>query len=450
MSSTILFLEIDTESEWAVASIGPAYLAAYLRQHGHLVEGIRIPVHEGFPFLQAEIEARKPDLLALSLTSRQWHRGKQLMNALRDVCTIPVIAGGLHPTFSPEEVLAEPGFDFICLGEGEEALLELVEALQSGVSPLPPIRNIWAKGKERPELRPSFEQVDELPFAARDLLDEPNGVAHISTQRGCPFPCTYCAARQFHELYGGLGNLGNYGRRRSHENVFAELEDIRKKLSLHYVIFLDDTFTIRQGWVKKFCQEYKERFRVPFSLHARADTVTESLLQDLAGAGCAQITYGIESGSPRLRREVMKRAMTDETMIEAVTLTKKCGIRATTNFMLGLPDETAEDMELTFELLEKLKPDDFYFFIFYPFPGTHLYQYCLEKNYLPENYLELPVNHHQSILTMPQLSKEAIEAAYERFIQVREKHFLNRFHKQLSSDQLEEVKHSLRKTAMLG
>src|SRR6266508_2847879 len=155
----VVFLEVDTERAWAVASIGPG------------------------------------------------------------------VSGGLHPTFSPEAVLDAPGFDYVCLGEGEEATLELVEALASG-SATDRIANLWKRGAGRPRLRPPFEPLDALPFVARDLLDEPPGTVHMATQRGCPFPCTYCAARIYRDLYEGVGR---YGSRRSHENVLAELRALRER-----------------------------------------------------------------------------------------------------------------------------------------------------------------------------------------------------------------------------
>src|SRR5690606_6246500 len=111
---------------------------------------------------------------------------------------------------------------------------------------------------------------------ARDLLDEPAGTVHMTTQRGCPVPCTYCAARMYNELYEGTG--ADYGRRRSHASVLGELEGLRDAGKLSYVIFLDDTFTINHPWVREFCTIYRDRLRTPFCLHARVETVSEKLL----------------------------------------------------------------------------------------------------------------------------------------------------------------------------
>jgi anaerobic magnesium-protoporphyrin IX monomethyl ester cyclase len=262
---------------------------------------------------------------------------------------VPVVAGGLHPTFSGEEVLASPGFDYVCLGEGEEPMADLVAALERGERPR--VANIWARGGPRPLLRKPLEPLDALPFMARDLLDERWGVIHMTTQRGCPFPCTYCAARTYEDLYEGTGD---YGRRRSHASVLAELEAIG---SFNYIIFLDDTFTIHHPWVQAFCDVYGARWRVPFSLHARVETVDRNLLARLASAGCRHIVYGVESGSERVRREVMHRPVTNARFKDVFRWTKEAGILVTANYMLGLPGETKDDLERTLALHDLSRED---------------------------------------------------------------------------------------------
>ena len=407
----MLFLEVDTERSWAVASIGPAFLASYLRGHGHSVTLLRAPLDMSDEEVERRLRSEAPDLLALSLTTRQWQRARRLVARFED---LPVVAGGLHPTFSPEAVLAAPGFDHVCLGEGEEALLELCDG-----APPDGIANLWVRGGERPPMRPPFEPIDALPFAARDLLDEPPGTIHMTTQRGCPFPCTYCAARIYSELYSGFGT---YGRRRSVASVIEEL----RGLAPGYVIFLDDTFTINHRWVKDFCAVYGAEIGAPFSLHARVETVTPALLEMLAGAGCAQITYGVESGSERVRREVMKRPVTNERIAQVFDWTREAGILLTANFMLGLPGETRADLRMTLDLAEALRVVDFGYFVFYPYPGTALFRVCLEEGYLPADHSEREANHRESILRLPDLTQEDIGECYDAFTALRERLYAER------------------------
>lgn len=428
----VLFVEVDTERSWAVASIGPAFLAAYLRAHGHEAHFLRATLDMSSDEVIARIIQVDPDLLGFSLTTRQWLAARALVQEIRSRLDVPVVAGGLHPTFAPEEVLASPGFDFVCLGEGEAPLLDLVSALTSARQrsavdcrlALQPIANIWVKDGARPPLRTPFDPLDQLPFMARDMLDEHRGVVHMATQRGCPFPCTYCAARMYNQLYEGTGE---YGRRRSHRNVLDELHGIAAEGNLAYVIFLDDTFTIHHPWVREFCALYREELRVPFCLHARVETVNERLLGILADAGCKQITYGVESGSERVRREVMQRPVTNQRFRDVFRWTREAGIAVTANYMLGLPGERRDDLEQTIELAEELGVLDFGYFVFYPYPGTQLFLECRDKGYLPADYLERPANHRESILELPGLTRDDIAEYYDRFTALRRRLYLDRF-----------------------
>ena len=412
----VLFLELDTESEWAVASLGPSFLAAYLRQHGHEAAFLRVAADREIAELADEIRAEAPGLIGVSLTTRQWLRAQQVLGGLRRISNIPVIAGGLHPTFSPEEVLRQDGIDYVCLGEGEAALLDLVNAMEAGT--IGEIPNIWAKGGTRPKLRNPIEPLDSIPFAARDMLDERWGVRHISTQRGCPFPCTYCAARMYDQLYD-TPDTTSYGRRRSHGNVLAEIAALRAEGPLNYIIFLDDTFTIHHPWVREFCKIFKREVGVRFSLHARVETVNETMLHELAEAGCWHIVYGVESGSERVRREIMKRSATNQRFRDVFRWTKAAGIMATANYIIGTPGETRAEMQETIALHHELQPVDFGFFVFYPYPGTELFQVCKSKGYLPEDYLTRPANHRQSILNLPNVTPQDIDEVFEQWTQIR-------------------------------
>ena len=421
----ILFLEIDTESDWALASVGPAFLAAFIRRRGHEAIFLRAGLDMATGDIVEQVALARPHLIGVSLTTRQWQRARRIIAELRNVLDIPVVAGGLHPTFSAEEVLAHPGIDYACLGEGEAPLLDLIGAIEAGRPPVDrEIDNIWVSGGQRPAMRPPLEPIDDLPFMARDLLDEHHGVVHMATQRGCPFPCTYCGARMFNELYAGNGT---YGRRRSHDSVIAEMRHLREAGPLSYVIFLDDTFTINHPWVTEFCQVYGGELAVPFSLHARVETVNEKMVHALAAAGCRHIVYGVESGSGRVRREIMKRSATNQRFIDVFRWTREAGIMVTANYILGIPGETRAEMQQTIDLHHALKPDDFGYFVFYPYPGTALFGVCRDQGYLPADYLDRVANHRESILTLPGLTQADIAEFYDRWTEIRVADTLRRY-----------------------
>ena len=443
----VLFLEIDTERTWALASIGPAFIGSFIRQHGHEARLLRIAPDCEPEGIIADIEKESPDILALSLTTRQWLRACDIVRDIRNTLDIPVIAGGLHPTFAPESVLAAEGFDYVCLGEGEHAMVDLLSVLENGGRVEPDqIPNIWVKGASKPGLRSPIDSLDAIPFMARDLLNEQHGVIHMCTQRGCPFPCTYCSAKAFQDLYNGR----YYRRRRTHRNVMEELFEIQKNGSLNYVIFLDDTFTIQKDWVHEFCRIYGREVGVGFSIHARVETVDPEMLKELAKAGCRHIVYGVESGSFRVRRDIMKRPVENQRIVDVFHWTKDAGILATANYMLGLPGETAEDIEQTLTLNEELEPNDFGYFVFYPYPGTQLFEVCRARGFLPENYLKLPANNSHSILNLPNLKQSDIDGYYERFTVAREQLYMKQYGNGMEESQKTFVSASIVESAALG
>jgi radical SAM superfamily enzyme YgiQ (UPF0313 family) len=356
---------------------------------------------------------------------------------------IPIIAGGLHPTFAAFSVLESGAFDYVCVGEGEKAVCDMLSCMGKGEDIRTAcIPNLWMKGSGPPKLHPPVS-VDSLPFMARDLLDEIEGVIHISAMRGCPFSCTYCAG-------GAIGYLFDnrtYVRKRSVNNVIHELQHIRENGPIYYVIFLDDTFTIHQEWLKEFCIAYGREIGAGFSINARADTVNPDIITMLAQAGCKHIVYGVESGSRHVREEILNRPGDNKQFVDAFRWTREAGIMATANYMIGIPGETHEDIGETLALNEEIAPDDFGYFIFYPYPGTPLFNVCREKCFLPENYLDLPANNRQSILTLPDLAKDEIEHYYNVFKAMREKNYLRRYGGSLNDAQKTAAIKSLRESA---
>lgn len=404
----ITFLEIDTAQPWGLASFGPACLAAYLRSHDHQATLLRVgPDQEASAVIDQLVE-QAPDMIGLSLTTPQWPRAKQIVSAIRRALDIPVIAGGSHPSFAPDVVLAADGFDYVCIGEGEQALGELLSSHGEGTIQ---VANIQRRGGPPPELRPALAVHDDQPLPARDLLDEHHGVVHLLTQRGCPYACRFCAAGAWSKLYGG----GTVVRRRSVEGVIDELMRLCEAGPMHYVVFIDDTFTLNPAWLEAFCRAYGHGLDVGFSINARPETVSPRTLGQLAEAGCRHVVYGVESGSDRIRRLIMGRQVSERQVLDAVGWTKQAGMMVTTNYMIGLPDETWRDIEQTLELNEQLDPDDLACFVFYPYPGTDLFDSCRSRGYLPHDWHQRSVGEGESILTLPELGPDAIKAAYGLF-----------------------------------
>ncbi|MBI9082841.1 MAG: B12-binding domain-containing radical SAM protein [Desulfobacterales bacterium] len=443
----VLFLEIDTEQQWALTSLGPACLGAWIRRHGHQAAMLRVGVDQGAAVVVAQIKAMAPDLLALSLTTRQWLRARSLVGQIRQVLDIPVIAGGHHPTFAPETVLDAAGFDYVCIGEGEAALLAVLAALGTRQRIVPgTMANIAVARAHSPALGPLLDPLERLPFMARDLMAEPEGVVHLLTQRGCPFACTYCSAAALARRY----RPQHYHRRRSVNHVMAELAAVERQGPINYVVFLDDTFTTDEKWVLDFCRRYGDAVGAGFSINARVETVGAAMLDALAEAGCRHVIYGVESGSEKIRRQVLNRKIDNQRIIEAFDLTRTAGMLVTANYMLGIPGETPTDIEATLALNEILSPHDFGYFVFYPYPGTLLFETCQHCGYLPEDQYQRPACHRRSILTLPEITDDDIAYYHDRFTAARERAYLKRFGQEFDNEQTARVKAHYRKAATTG
>ena len=143
------------------------------------------------------------------------------------------------------------------------------------------------------------------------------------------------------------------------------------------------------------------------------------MLHALAAAGCRHIVYGVESGSERVRRDIMKRSATNQRFRDVFRWTREAGIMATANYMMGTPGESVAEMEETLALHRELRPTDFGYFVFYPYPGTVLFQECLAKGYLPEDWRDRPALHSRSILRLPGVTQEEIAAMYARWTEER-------------------------------
>ena len=337
----ILFLEIETEKTWALASVGPAFIASYIRGHGHGASLLRVKPDQEIHDIIDDIEKESPHILGFSLTTRQWLRAVNVAREIREQYGYPDHRRRIFTQpLPPSSVLESGAFDYVCIGEGEKAVCDMLSYMGKGED----IRtaeffNIWGRGSGPPKLHPPVS-VDSLPFMARDLLDEIEGVIHISAMRGCPFPCTFCAGGAIGRLYENR----EYVRRRSVNNVLMELHYIRENGPIHYVIFLDDTFTIHKGWLEEFCRVYGREIGAGFSINARADTVNPDIITMLAQAGCKHIVYGVESGSKRVREEILNRPGDNKPFVDAFRWTREAGIMATANYMIGIPGETHEDI----------------------------------------------------------------------------------------------------------
>jgi anaerobic magnesium-protoporphyrin IX monomethyl ester cyclase len=265
------------------------------------------------------------------------------------------VFGGPHPTACPE-IIEEEGVDCVCIGEGEYAMLELVQNL-SFSKPVANIRNLWVKENGnvfKNPLRLLISDLDILPFVDRELFRnqrffDPEKM-HVLAGRGCPYSCSYCCHSYYNRIYkGGVSKT----RKRGVKNVIEEIRLFKSRFPLKFVIFEDDIFVLPVEWLEEFTFQYKKDVGVPFFCYLRPNTVNHKVVGLLKSAGCHSVSMGIETAEDNLRNAILKRNMTKEQIIGAARLIKEYKIRLKVSNIIGIPgtflDADLETIKLNIE-----------------------------------------------------------------------------------------------------
>jgi len=333
----------------------------------------------------------RPDLIAVTLVEDTFELGMSLLEAVRDY-DVPVIAGGVYVTFSREEVISNENVDIICVGEGERALVELCERLSNGED-YSDIKNLWVKMNGRIVKNPlrTLTDINELPFIDYDIFERKrlyrpmhgkiHTMIHVEIDRGCPYDCTYCEAPHLRMFFKKEG-CGTYYRRKNIDRVIKEISHLKRKYSPDYVNFNSETFLARPvSELQEFAERYKE-IGLPFWCQSRPETVTKEKIKILKHMGCQNLQFGIEHGNEEFREKILHRKCSNKKMLEAFRIVEKYEIDYTVNNIIGFPDETRELIFDTINFNRQIYPVTINCYMFTPYKGTRLYQYCIEKGYL--------------------------------------------------------------------
>lgn len=301
-----------------------------------------------------------PDLLSFPAYTGTHHISFRLARYIRRYVRILTIFGGPHVTLFPEESIKEDCVDIICRGEGEEALTELLDALENKRD-YSQIKNLWIKkdGKIiRNEIRPLIQNLDTLPLPDRSqylkypiIRDLP--LKKFITGYGCPFQCSFCYNAMFlKEVYKGKGN---YLRKKSVDRVFLEIKEVQKVSIIKRIHFHDDNFSFYKEWFKEFCERYPKEIGLPWSCAVRVDNMlNEEVVQIMKKAGCVGVSYGLETYNEKVRNEILNKHLKNEDFEKASKLFKKYNIKHIASTMLNLPGETIKDIFKTLHYLRKL------------------------------------------------------------------------------------------------
>lgn len=339
--------------------------------------------------LVARVQAYDPGVIGFSVMTQQYAWAVEAATVLREACPeIPTVVGGVHCTMVPDQVTSEGHFDVVAVGEGELAFRELVDRLERGedVRSTPNMR-FPARSRFNRNLTPIVNPVDSFPdlaeiapndyelFDMERIVASKNGWFGVLTSRGCPYKCTYCFNKEIVDRYvedGAAKGAKDYLRHYPVPRIMEELKGLVTRYpEINTLLLDDDLFTLNRTFVRDFCEAYKASgIGRPFVLNAHVQVFDDEMAFMLADAGCRIVKYGLESGSPRLRKEVLWRYMKNETMKTAFWAAQNYGIHTSAFVMFGLPTETREEIMETLQLCAEIGMGRFRWALFFPFPGT--------------------------------------------------------------------------------
>ncbi len=360
--------------------LGICYIAAYLESKGY--EDITLIDFNLFDYdyyvsNYLEEIPLDADVYGIYCMTPQYRWLKEISEYLSVSANAVIVAGGPHPTNMSEAVLAECPVNHVVIGDGEEAMYQIV----SKVHKLD-LDKMWR-----------VSNLDELPFPNRDIKGAPldrykrtlqgNKAIHLVTLRGCPYSCGFC----------DRVSVGRDFRFRSVENVMEEVDSLMQKYdwATNYVIY-DDVFTMKPSRVLSFCKEFVKR-GINWRCWSRTDLVSKDLLKIMRDSGLTSITFGVESGDDVVLMRASKRT-TSKDNEKALLTAKELGISVRCSLMYGLPGECKRSIDNTIKLIEKTQPDEWNLAILAPVPGSPIWDnpkvhgIIFDKEWLKLQYYE--------------------------------------------------------------
>jgi len=385
--------------------MGLVAIAAWLKQkrnaHVSIIDARKERI--GPEEVAGRVSALSPDAVGIGALSAEAGDAREVAAAIkRRMTDVPVLMGGPHASTSPTDVMADPNVDFAVVGEGEETVRELLDAIDAADTSKP-IEGVWGRYNKEVLFGGPRELLDvnTLPAPAWDLLPienyfQPGRNTHdtvpasfrclqVMTSRGCPFRCIYC-----HELFGRTF------RPRSADRVLSEARDLKERFSLGAIEICDDIFNLAMDRAKEILRGLISLgIAISFPNGIRADRVDNEMLDLMEAAGTRRVTFAIESASDRVQK-VIRKGLDLKKAHEAIAAASKKRFLSTGFFIFGFPDETAAEMEETLQFACNSELHIASFFYLTPFPGTRAAQIAREKGIdldcLPRDYSTLYAN----------------------------------------------------------
>ncbi|MFH1507442.1 MAG: radical SAM protein [Candidatus Omnitrophota bacterium] len=388
-------------------NLGIEYLSATLKKRGIQTKLFFDPVlfsESGFlsnrflgklfsfqKYLLREIINYKPDLVCFSVVTDNYPWAIRWAREIKYSLGTLIIFGGIHPTALPERVLNEPFVDYVCIGEGDIALAELAAAMKEKM-PVTRIKNIWTKNDSliiKNEVRPLIPNLDDLPFPDKDLYYLSASIFRegylITTSRGCPHSCTYCANNLLRNIYQGRGD---YLRRRSVSNVIAEMEKAKVEYKPRFIHFSDEVFSYDTEWLESFIPIYRKNIGLPFACYVSPPFVNKKVVGLLKEGGCYKVQMGVQTLNEDSRIKLLKRVYTNEQIIEAIKLFRKHKIYLTCDNIFGLPGQDEDELIEMSEFYNKNRPDHIEVFWLKYYPAAPILSIARNMGWVDDNNIK--------------------------------------------------------------
>lgn len=340
-----------------------ASLAAAVSQEGHNVDLLVINQTDLLKEAHSTLE-RDPDVVCMSSMPNQWSSACYLASIIKNQgLKVPLWVGGSHINASPQSFF-ESHFDAACYGEGELLLPQALCALNER---RPFTSSSWLTRNAALNIEyVVVHDLNSLPLPRVDIFEKKDVISYPSVMfsRGCPFSCTYCMSR--------LGGLGGVVRWKNVDRAIQETKDLVSHFQPNEIYFDDDSLLKNITWVSQYLEKYRLEIGLPFYCNSRPELIGKEICGLLARAGCVAIGIGIESGSNRIRREVLSRPISNANIHKAFDIAHLMGLKTWSFNMVGIPGETIDDLLETIRLNIEVKTDYVRVSVYTPYPGTPL------------------------------------------------------------------------------
>jgi radical SAM superfamily enzyme YgiQ (UPF0313 family) len=334
--------------------------------------------------LRQVLDEYQPDLIGMYIATPYLPAARTVAQEIKRLApNVPVLAGGHHPTLSPDDTIAEPAFDMLIIGEGEKPMLALLNTMADGRS-LDEVPGLWWRDGDVVHKVPktTLLEAEAMPAVDWSLHDEETlranfyfwGILPVMASRGCPARCSFCSITNVQRLYAGERFL----RFRNPREVVDEIEEHYERYKdwgLRIIYFYDLNFLVNPRWLREFTDEYKRRglnHKLKWSAYTRADHVNPNTLASLHDSGCVNLRVGIEAANPFMRNILYEKDVSQEVLVDSIRQIKALGISVTGYFMAGGPGERPEWLMESLELVKREAVEYPVFFLYKPLAGTDI------------------------------------------------------------------------------